>query len=302
MGSPDFSVPALDALVDGGHDIICVYSQPPRPAGRGQAERLCPVHARAAALGLPVRTPVTMKTPEAVAEFQALSADVGVVVAFGQILPKDVLEAPPLGCVNLHASLLPRWRGAAPIQRAIEAGDAETGVTVMQMAEGLDTGDMLAARTVELAADDTAASLHDTLSALGSSMINPVLAALDSGTAVPEPQDDALATYAAKINKAEARLDFTQDAGTLARRVRAFSPFPGAWFEAPGGKRVKVLAARAEHQTVDAAPGVIVDDGLGIATGAGVLRPVMVQPAGKSAMDTAAYLRGQPIAFGTALV
>ena len=300
MGSPDFSVPALNALAEAGHDIARVYSQPPRPAGRGQDERPCPVHARAAELGLAVRTPDTMNAAEEIAAFEALGADVCVVAAFGQILPKAVLVAPRLGCVNLHASLLPRWRGAAPIQRAIEAGDAETGVTVMQMAEGLDTGDMLAREAVPISDDDTAATVHDRLAALGAAMIGPALAALDGGTIDPEAQDAAQATYAAKIDKAEARLDFSQSANVLARRVRAFAPFPGAWFEAPGGKRVKVLFAAAETGG-GAAPGTVVDEALGIATGGGVLRPVRVQPAGKGAMAADAYLRGAPMAAGTVL-
>jgi methionyl-tRNA formyltransferase len=305
MGSPDFAVPALTALADAGHDILRVYAQPPRPAGRGQAERPCPVHACALDRGLPVRTPVSMKAADEIAAFAALNADAGVVAAFGQILPKAVLDAPRLGCVNIHASLLPRWRGAAPIQRAVEAGDAETGITIMQMAEGLDTGDMIATRAVPITDSTTAGDLHETLAALGAEMIGPALNALEAGTARPEPQDDALATYAAKIDKAEAKLDFAQPADVLARRVRAFAPFPGAWFESPAAKgrgalRVKVLAAAAEPHTA-ADPGTVVDDALGIATARGVLRPLRVQPAGKGTMTAADFLRGHAVAAGTRL-
>ena len=308
MGSPDFSVSALEALVAAEHEIACVYSQPPRPAGRGQAERLCAVHARAVERKLPVRTPHSMRDAAEIEAFAALNVDACVVVAFGQILPVAVLEAPTLGCLNIHASLLPRWRGAAPIQRSIEAGDAETGVTIMQMAEGLDTGPMLMTQATPIEATDTAGTLHDRLSIMGADMIGPALVGCSDGSLIAVPQDATVATYAAKINKAESRLDFTQTAKTLERKVRAFAPSPGAWFErtddAGKSQRVKVLLAEAiaDGSVGSGAMGTVIDDRLTIQTPQGAFRPVLVQPGGKGVMETAAYLRGKPIKPGTVLL
>ena len=241
MGTPDFSVAALDALVAAGHEIVCVYTQPPRPAGRGKKPRPSPVQARAGALGLPVRHPVSLKDAAAQAEFAALGADVAVVVAYGLILPQPVLDAPRHGCLNIHASLLPRWRGAAPIQRAIMAGDAETGVCIMAMEAGLDTGPVLLRAAEPIRPEDTAAALHDRLARLGARLIVEALAGLD--TLTPAPQPEAGVTYAAKIDKAEARVDWARPAAEIDRQIRGLSPFPGAWCEA-GSERLKLLDAR----------------------------------------------------------
>jgi methionyl-tRNA formyltransferase len=300
MGTPDFAVPSLDALVAAGHEIVCAYSQPPRKAGRGQKERPQPVHAAADAHGIPVRTPTSLKTPEAQADFAALSADAAVVAAYGLILPKPVLEAPRLGCLNIHASLLPRWRGAAPIQRAILAGDRETGITIMQMDEGLDTGPMLLKRAVEIDLM-TAGELHDELGALGAEMIVEALKKLEAGTltATPQPPKRGV-TYAPKIDRAEARLDWTRSASELGRHVRAFTPFPGAWFE-HAGERIRVLGAKAMGGDSKAAPGTVIDDTLTIRCGKGFLKLRTVQRGGKGAMDVDAFLRGYPIPKGTVL-
>ena len=238
MGTPDFSVAALDALVAAGHEILCVYSQPPRPAGRGKKPRPSPVQARAEALGLPVRHPVSLKGAEAQADFAALGADLAVVVAYGLILPQAVLAAPARGCLNIHASLLPRWRGAAPIQRAIMAGDAETGVCIMQMEAGLDTGPVLLRESLAIGPEDTAGDLHDRLAGLGAELIVAALAELDGLR--PEAQPEAGVTYAAKIDKAEAKIDWSRSAAEIDRQIRGLSPFPGAWAEI-GGERVKLL-------------------------------------------------------------
>jgi len=296
MGSPDFSVPVLTALIEAGHDVACVYCQPPRPAGRGQKDRACPVHRAADAAGLTVRTPRTLKSPEDQAAFAALDLDAAVVAAYGLILPAPILSAPRHGCINVHASLLPRWRGAAPIQRAILAGDDKTGVTIMQMDEGLDTGPMLLWEEVAIDATTTGESLHDALAALGARLIVDALDRLGAGTleAVPQPEDGA--TYAAKLDKAEAALDFARDAASLERQVRAFAPWPGAWF-ALDGERIKVL--KAETAPGSGPPGVILDDHLTIACGGGALRPLVVQRQGKRPMDVEALLRGLQIAPGT---
>ncbi|MCP5373151.1 MAG: methionyl-tRNA formyltransferase [Hyphomicrobiales bacterium] len=296
MGSPDFSVPALSALLDAGHDVVCVYAQPPRPAGRGQRERPCPVHAFAQARGLAVRTPRSLKDADAQADFTALEADVAVVAAYGLILPPAVLAAPRLGCVNIHASLLPRWRGAAPIQRALLAGDSETGITIMQMDAGLDTGPMLARRAVPITPTTTAEDLHDALAALGAAMIVPALADMAAGTAVAAPQPEAGVTYAAKLARDEGRLDFARPAAELERMVRALNPWPGVWFE-HGGERIKVLAARVED--LSGAPGTVLDGALAIACATGALRPTRVQRPGKTAVDAAAFLRGYPLPAGS---
>jgi len=249
LGTPDFAVTCLAELVASGHEIVCVYSQPPAPRGRGQELKPSPVHAFAEGLGLPVRTPVSMKTPEEIEAFKALGLDAAVVVAFGQILVKDVLEAPRYGCFNLHASLLPRWRGAAPIQRAIMAGDPVTGVQVMRMSEGLDEGPILMSEQVAIATDDTAASLHDKLAAVGARLLPVALAAIAREVVQETPQAEEGVTYAKKIKSAEARIDWTRPAVEIDRHIRGLSPFPGAWFEAPSEKgpvRVKALLSRVE--------------------------------------------------------
>jgi methionyl-tRNA formyltransferase len=295
MGTPDFAVPALDALVAAGHDIVAVYSQPPRPAGRGKAPRPSPVHARADALGLVVRTPVSLRGAEEQADFAALEADMAVVAAYGLILPVPVLEAPGLGCLNIHASLLPRWRGAAPIQRAILAGDTETGVTIMQMEAGLDTGPMLARAATPVDAK-TAGALTAELADMGAKLLLEVLADLPAHPPVPQPE--AGVTYAAKIDKAESRLDFTRPAVEVERQVRAFNPAPGAWL-AIGGERIKILAAAVEAQ--DGPAGTVMDERLLIACGSGSIRPALVQRAGKGAMAAGEMLRGFAVPPGTVL-
>jgi len=300
MGSPDFSLPALKALLDAGHRIACVYAQPPKPANRGQKETPCPVHAFALAAGLPVRTPRSLKDAAEQAAFADLEADAAVVVAYGLILPKAILATPRLGCLNIHASLLPRWRGAAPIQRAIQAGDDATGVTIMQMDEGLDTGAILLTERLPITAETTAGTLHDALSDLGSKMIARALDGLAAGTlsAVPQPQEGV--TYAAKLDRAEGRLDFKQPAAVLERTVRAFTPWPGTWFEVDG-ERIKVLAAEALASNGDAAPGTVIDDEGAIACSQGALRPTRLQRAGKGAMDADAFFRGFSLPKGMRL-
>lgn len=285
MGTPDFSVPALDAI-HAAHDVACVYTQPPRPAGRGKQPRLTPVHARAQALGLPVRHPASLKTPEAQAEFAALDTDVAVVVAYGLILPQPVLDAPRFGCLNIHASLLPRWRGAAPIQRAIMAGDTETGICIMQMEAGLDTGPVLLCATTPILDTDTAQTLHDRLSDIGAGLICEALTALPD--LEPTPQPETGVTYAAKIDKAEARVDWTENSVVIARQIRGLSPFPGAWCETPLG-RLKLLNARAV--TGQGRPGEVLH-GLTVACGDGAVEIREVQRQGKRAMSAQDLLRG----------
>ncbi|WP_158966150.1 methionyl-tRNA formyltransferase [Chachezhania sediminis] len=296
MGTPDFSVPVLQALVDAGHEIAAVYCQPPRPAGRGKKPRPSPVQARAEALGLEVRYPVSLKGAEAQADFAALQADVAVVVAYGLILPQAVLDAPKAGCLNIHASLLPRWRGAAPIHRAIMAGDAETGVCIMQMEAGLDTGPVLLRRAVRIGAEETTADLHDRLSALGAAAIVEALEQLPDLMAEPQPEDGV--TYASKIDKAEARIDWSAPAETVNRQIRGLSPFPGAWVEIDG-ERVKILASRLGAGA--GAPGQVLDDALTVACGTGAVTLTRLQRAGKAAQDADTFLRGWPIAAGAQL-
>ena len=292
MGTPEFSVPVLEALVDAGHEIAAVYCQPPRKAGRGQNLRPSPVQARAQAMGLEVRHPVRLRDPADQADFAALGADVAVVVAYGLILPQAVLDAPARGCLNIHASLLPRWRGAAPIQRAIMAGDAETGVCIMQMEAGLDTGPVLLRRATPIGAGETAGDLHDRLSALGAGAVVDALARLDD--LVPEAQPEHGVTYAEKIDKAEARVDWTAPAAQIDRKIRGLSPFPGAWTEV-AGKRVKLLRSRVAEGT--GVPGTVLD-GFTIAAGDGAVEIVQVQPEGKGPMFTQDWLRGARIAPG----
>ncbi len=302
MGTPDFSVPVLDALQSAGHQIAAVYCQPPRPAGRGKKDRPSPVQARAEALDLPVRHPVSLKSTEALAEFSAFNADIAVVVAYGLILPQAILDAPARGCLNIHASLLPRWRGAAPIQRAIMAGDTETGICIMQMQAGLDTGPVLKKAKTPIGADETAATLHDRLSQMGAGLIVETLAQLDQLT--PQPQPEHGLTYATKIDKSEARIDWTRPAVEIDRQIRGLSPFPGAWCEI-AGQRVKLLGARlavgprlAEEQ---ATPGKALDDALTIACGTGAVQLTRLQRAGKGAQDSETFLHGLPVATGTQL-
>ncbi|MDA0238397.1 MAG: methionyl-tRNA formyltransferase [Proteobacteria bacterium] len=297
MGTPDFSVPILSALIDAGHDVAAVYSQPPRPAGRGQKERLSPVHAAAVYRGMEVRTPKSLKDAEAQTAFAALDLDAAVVAAYGLLLPKAILDAPRLGCINVHASLLPRWRGAAPIQRAILAGDKESGVTIMQMDVGLDTGDMLLAETVPITGETTGESLHDALSDLGAVLILKALDGLSDGTITPVPQPDDGVTLAPKIGRDDGRLDWSQPAVALERAVRAFSPWPGAWFTHKN-ERIKVLAAEVTDGAGD--PGTVTGE-LTIKCGEQSLRLTRVQRAGKGPMAAADFLRGYEIPTGTRL-
>lgn len=296
MGTPDFSVPALDALIEAGHDIAAVYCQPPRPAGRGKKDRPSPVQQRAEALGLLVRHPVSLKSEQAQAEFGALNSDVAVVVAYGLLLPQAILDAPRFGCLNIHASLLPRWRGAAPIHRAIMAGDTETGVCIMQMEAGLDTGPVLLRREIGIGAEDTTADLHDRLSALGAAAIVEALDDLDALKAVPQPADGV--SYAAKIDKAEARIDWSRPAVEVDRLIRGLSPFPGAWFEVDG-TRIKVLGSRLGSGS--GAPGEVLDANLTVACGAGAVQLTRLQRAGKAAQDADVFQSGARIAPGTML-
>lgn len=298
MGSPAFALPTLAALINAGHEIACVYSQPPRPAGRGRQERPTPVHAFAAERGIEVRTPKSFKKQEAQEAFAALQLDAAIVVAYGLILPKAVLDAPRLGAFNLHGSLLPRWRGAAPIQRAIMAGDALTGVQVMRMEEGLDTGPVLATARARIDAADTTASLHDRLAALGAPLMVDALAALERGVAIETPQSEEGVTYAHKITAAEARIDWTKDAREIDCAIRGLAPSPGAWFELEG-VRVKALMSRAEEGA--GAPGVVLDDQLLVACGSGAVRLLTVQREGRGPLEAHAFLRGQPVPPGTRL-
>lgn len=286
MGTPDFSVPVLDALVDAGHDIVAVYSQPPRPAGRGKKDRPSPVQARAQALGLAVCHPVSLRDADAQAEFAAFNADVAVVVAYGLILPQIVLDAPRMGCLNIHASLLPRWRGAAPIHRAIMAGDAQTGVCIMQMEAGLDTGPVLLREATDIGAAETTGALHDRLSQMGAELI--VQAITQLGDLSPQVQPDDGVTYAAKIDKAEARVDWNRPTVEVDRQIRGLSPFPGAWCMV-GDERVKLLASRIADG-FDAAGTVM--NGFTIACADGAVTVTRVQRAGKTAMDADQALLG----------
>ena len=301
MGTPAFAVPTLDALCASAHSIAAVYTQPPRPAHRGRKVRPTPVAERAEAAGIEIRTPTSLKPAGEQAAFAALEADLAVTVAYGLILPPAVLAAPRLGCINAHASLLPRWRGAAPIQRAIMAGDEQTGVTIMRMDEGLDTGPILAAEAVPIEPDTTGGALHDTLAALSARMIVDAVQGLAEGTLTETPQPADGATYAAKLEKHEAAIDWRKPATHIERTVRALSPTPGAWFS-HGGERIKVLAAIEAGQVTEAPPGTVIDEALTIACGEGsALRLLRLQRAGKTPMATDAFLRGRPIDVGTQL-
>ncbi|WP_019833374.1 methionyl-tRNA formyltransferase [Sphingomonas sp. PR090111-T3T-6A] len=295
MGTPDFAVPTLEALAAAGHDIAAVYTQPPRRAGRGKTLQPSPVHRRADALGLEVRHPLTLRDAGEQAAFAALGLDVAVAAAYGLLLPVPILEAPRLGCMNVHGSLLPRWRGAAPVQRSILAGDAETGVIIMQMEKGLDTGPMLLEGRTPIDGK-TAGDLFAELADLGAGLMVRVLA--DPSAYPPRPQPEDGVTYAAKIEKAEARLDFSHDAAQVERQVRAFNPAPGAFFE-HGGERIQILSATIEEGS--GAPATVLDDSLAIACGMGSIRPDIVKRAGRGAMATAELLRGFSIPAGTVL-
>ena len=295
MGSPAFAVPTLEALVEAGHEIAAVYCQPPRPAHRGKKLQPTAVQARAEELGLPVRTPARLRSEEEQQAFAALQADVAVVAAYGLILPQPILDSPRLGCVNVHASLLPRWRGAAPIHRAILAGDQVTGVTIMQMEAGLDTGPMLLAEELPIGRDN-AGELTEKLARLGARLMIRYLGEPEAYPPRLQPEDGV--TYAAKIDKAEARINWTRSAEEIERQVRAFAPAPGAWFEV-AGERIKLLSADAEVGA--GAPGTVLDDALLIACGRGSLRPKVVQRAGRGAMTATELLRGFDIPEGTVL-
>ena len=300
MGTPDFAVPSLRALADAGHEVVCVYSQPPRPAGRGQQVQKSPVHRFAEERGIPVRTPKSLRNAEAQAEFADLKADAAVVAAYGLILPQPVLDAPRLGCLNVHGSLLPRWRGAAPIQRSILAGDAETGITIMQMDIGLDTGAMLLKDAVPITAETTASSLHDALADMGARLIVQALDGIAAGRLTAEPQPEEGVTYAAKLTREDGRLDWTRDAAFVERQVRALTPWPGCWFDIKG-ERIKVLKAEPAPDARKAAPGTLLDDRLTIACTGGAVRLTLVQRPGKAPVDGAAFLRGFALPVGTLL-
>lgn len=301
MGTPDFSVPVLRALHDAGHEIVAVYSQPPRPAGRRGLELTpSPVHQAAEALGLPVLIPVNFKQAEDVARFRAFNADVAVVVAYGLLLPTSILEGTRFGCYNGHASLLPRWRGAAPIQRAIMAGDRETGMMVMKMDKGLDTGPVALTAVVPIPIAMTAGELHDRLSAAGAALMVEAMAKLEAGDLPLSQQAEDGVLYAAKISKEESHIDFSRGGMNVHNHIRGLSPFPGAWFEAEiGGKkeRIKVLRSELSEGTGDA--GTVLDDRLSVACGNGAVRLLRLQRAGGKPLDAAEFLRGTPMPAGT---
>lgn len=300
MGSPDFAVAILAGLLEAGHQIACVLSQPPRPAGRGHREHPSAVQRFAEAQGLATWTPKTLKAEEAQRRFAEIGADAAVVAAYGLILPRPILEAPRLGCLNVHASLLPRWRGAAPIQHAILAGDRETGVSIMRMDEGLDTGPVLLAEAVPIDPATTAGELHDRLAGVGRRLIVEALEGVAAGRLTPRPQPLEGATYASKIDAAMGRLDWRRPAEDLDRLVRAFSPMPGAWFER-GGERIKVLAAEAVAAPSAVPPGTVVDDRLTVSCGTGGLRLGRLQRPGKGPVEAAAFLRGYSLPAGSLL-
>ncbi|MEM6489222.1 MAG: methionyl-tRNA formyltransferase [Pseudomonadota bacterium] len=302
MGTPAFAVPVLEAVVAAGHTVPAVYTQPPRPAGRGKRPRPSPVAQAAAAHGVAVRAPGRFRDPGVVEDFAALAPDIAVVVAYGQMLPQAALDVPRLGCLNAHASLLPRWRGAAPIQRAVMAGDTQTGVCVMRMEAGLDTGPVLARAAVPIRPADTAGGLHDALSALSARLMVDVLARLAAGPVPAEPQPAAGVTYAAKIEKAEARIDWARPAAAVSAHIRGLSPFPGAWC-AVAGERVKVLMAEVADAatTPSAPPGTVLDAALTVACGTGAVRLTRLQRAGRGPQDAATLLRGFAIPPGTTI-
>ena len=305
MGTPAFAATILEALIDAGHHILAVYTQPPRPAGRGHHPQPSAVQLLATQHRLQVRSPVSLRTQETLSAFSALGADAAVVAAYGLILPRPILLAPRLGCINVHASLLPRWRGAAPIQRALLAGDAETGITIMQMEEGLDTGPILMQQAVPIEPGTTAAGLSAELAVLGARLVLEALEGVMAGTLAPRPQPEEGVTYARKIGREDGRLDWRLAAAVLERQVRALDPWPGTFFEGPrlkdGGERIRVLAAAALPGASTSAPGTVLDDRLSVACGEGVLRPLRLQRPGRAPLELSAFLRGFPIAAGTVL-
>jgi methionyl-tRNA formyltransferase len=305
MGTPAFAATILVALIEAGYRILAVYTQPPRPAGRGHRPQPSPVQLLAAQHRPTLRSPVNLRTPEAQAAFAELGADAAVVAAYGLILPGSILRAPRLGCLNVHASLLPRWRGAAPIQRALLAGDTVTGITIMQMEEGLDTGPILMQQAVPIAPGTTATGLSAELAVLGGRLILKALDGIADGTLEPRPQPQEGVTYARKIGREDGRLDWRQTAASLERQVRALDPWPGVYFESPGrrsgGQRVRVLGAIVLPGQSGSAPGTVLDDNLSIACGEGTFQPLRLQRPGRAPLDAAAFLRGYPIAAGTVL-
>jgi methionyl-tRNA formyltransferase len=305
MGTPAFAATILAALIEAGHRIRAVYTQPPRPAGRGHRAQPSPVQLLAEQHRFALHCPVSLRTPEAEAAFASLGAEVAIVAAYGLILPRSILRAPRLGCLNVHASLLPRWRGAAPIQRALLAGDTVTGITIMQMEEGLDTGPILLQQAVPIAPSTTAAGLSVELAVLGGRLILAALDGIADGTLAPRPQPQDGVTYAHKIGREDGRLDWRQTAMSLERQVRALDPWPGVYFESPGrhggGERVRVLAAIALPGEARSAPGTVLDDRLSIACGEGRFRPLRLQRPGRAPLDAATFLRGFPVAAGTVL-
>ncbi len=302
MGTPDFAVPTLAEIVGRGHDVVAVYTRAAKPAGRGMAPKPTPVEREARRFGLAVHTPTTLRTPEAAAAFKAHGADAAVVVAYGLILPKAILDAVPLGCFNLHASLLPRWRGAAPINRAIMAGDRETGVMVMKMEEGLDAGPIAMAQRVPIPPDMTAGQIHDALSRLGANLMVNALSALERSSLTLTPQSADGVIYAAKIGNAETRIDWSRPAQAEHDHIRGLSPFPGAWCElVVDGKPVRLKVLRSTVAPGSAEPGTLIDDALTVACGEGAVRILELQRAGRQAMKADDFLRGQPLPRGTRL-
>jgi len=295
MGTPEFSVPALEKLVAVGHEVVCAYTRPPRPAGRGKRERVSPVHRAAMTMGVPVRHPMSLKTPDEQRAFAELRAEVGVVVAYGLILSQAILDAPKQGCLNIHASLLPRWRGAAPIHRAVMAGDDETGVCIMRMEAGLDTGPVLMSASTPIGPQETTGELHDRLARMGADLLGTTLGRLDELTPVPQPEDGV--SYARKIDKAEAGIDWTRPAAEIDRQIRGLSPFPGAWTTLHG-RRLKLLRSRVSP--AEGPPGTVLS-GFTVACGGGAADVLEVQAEGRSRQDVIEFLRGTPVEPGTKL-
>jgi methionyl-tRNA formyltransferase len=295
MGTPDFSVPALQALIEAGHEIVAVYTQPPRPAGRGHKLKNSPVHEAAVSAGIEVRTPKSLRTTESIEAFIALGLDCAVVAAYGLILPEAILRAPRYGCINIHASLLPRWRGAAPIQRAIMAGDSETGIVTMAMDAGLDTGPMLLREVAPITPQTTGGSLHDQLAEIGARIIGPTLTGIEAGSLKPTPQPSLGVTYAHKLTREDCWIDWKRSAVEIERQIRALSPFPKAWTSF-GGEEFKVGASQLEARQGN--PGELLDDKLLVGTGKGAIRIQALQRPGKAMMDAASFLRGYPMPTG----
>jgi methionyl-tRNA formyltransferase len=298
MGTPDFAVPALINLIDEGHEVVCVYTQPPKPSGRGQKINKTPIHRLAEEHNIEVRTPKSLKSSEAQEAFAALNVDAAIVAAYGLILPKKILEAPKFGCINIHASLLPRWRGAAPIHRALLAGDKKTGITIMQMDEGLDTGPMISQAKVAITPQMTAADLHDTLSLLGGKLL---IETLNQNQILARSQPEVGVTYAHKISKAESEIDWTKPANQIERKIRAFTPWPGTFF-CYGDDKIRILAAEVIKNAISVTPGQVCDDGLTISCGEGALRLLKLQRPGKKPMQIDEFLRGFEIKSGSNVI